>query len=134
MKTYTPEQIRQAGKDGEISSIDVEHLISLLPTEEEGIKEDADHQIKISELREKFFKECTENEFAFKYEPKLTKDPHDLFEWFKPYLKIPSIDWEGLEEHFLGDGTFGRGGFTEWLFEPKEAINWLKTNLLNYIK
>lgn len=45
MKSYTEDQIRQAGKDGEISLIDVEHLISILTypdkfceAKEEGIR------------------------------------------------------------------------------------------------
>lgn len=54
----------------------------------------------IDNLRDKFFKECTKDVEPGKYSlgiKKVDMAPHDLFEWFAPYLKSnsePVIDWE----------------------------------------
>jgi len=49
---------------------------------------------QIKELREKFFKECTDPvKYNGKHKqsvvqiPRINMAPHDLFEWFKPYLQ-----------------------------------------------
>ena len=51
----------------------------------------------MNKLREKFFKECTDaipipGESTNKTYPKVNMAPHDLFEWFKPYLQREWID------------------------------------------
>ena len=63
-------------------------------------------EANIKDIRDKFFKECTHpekyDELKNQFLPKIIMAPHDLFEWFRPYLK--SIDREisdkEIEEHF----------------------------------
>ena len=48
---------------------------------------------KISDLREKFFNECTDTDKESGTLKKINTVPHSVFEWFKPHLAM-SIDQE----------------------------------------
>ncbi len=48
---------------------------------------------QIKELRDKFFKECTNKGNTGHLQlPKVVMAPHDLFEWFKPDLQAAISD------------------------------------------
>ena len=67
--------------DGQYWNYAKKELNKLLTTQQ-----DKDSSVEVKQIRQNFFDECTS---SYEGIPKISLHPHNLFEWFKPYLSKP---------------------------------------------